>query len=189
MMGNHSKILYILVAVLFVALGFTFYQNEKLQLALRASSVTQPESSDPSTNAALADVVVGSTTPAALNIIGNVTQVGGNTLQIKDQTGAIDSVSVTANTKIQIAGALKTKAAFQNDIDAYNAQVKALLQDPVKNKAALAGIQMPSDQEITPGVFTDIAIGDQVLITASSIATDGTYVAALISKNTFVAPK
>lgn len=197
-MLTHTKITYVLFAVLFVALGFLLYQNEKLQMAshgrnsLSATALGGPTGAtlppNASSTAALADIIIGggSTAPVSTNVVfGTITKVGPNSMQIKDQTtGGADSISITANTKVQLAGALKDQATQQKELAAYNAQVTTLMKDPIKNKAALAAMRIPLAQTVTPGTLSDLAVGDEVMVSASSITSGNVYVATLISKST-----
>jgi hypothetical protein len=186
-MANQTKITYILFAVLFVAIGFLFYQNNKLEIALRSGSPSQAQTGlapNASTTAALASVTVGSL-PTTDNIAGTITTLGGNTLQIKDiNTGNIDSVSISSKTVIQIAGKIKDAVTQQKELAAYNAQVALLMNDPIKNKTALAAMQLPPTQEITPGNLSDLAVGDQVLLAASGVNSNDVYEAVSITKST-----
>ena len=188
---NHTKIIYALIALLFVALGFTLYQNQILRMGAR--TVASPNAlgvgaglPNASTTPSLADIVVGggSTTTTAGSAIGTIAQIGSNSMQIKDQnTGKTYEVSITPATKIQLAGAVKDPATIQTQLAAYNAQVAVLMKDPVKNKAALAAMQVPSVQDVTPLTLADLKIGDLVMVVASSITSGNVYVAASISKS------
>lgn len=191
MATNHIKIIYALLAVLFVALGFTLYQNQTLRMAVRTDGSSSQTSTvapqNASTTPSLADVVIGggSTTTIAGVAIGTINQIGNNEMQVKDQnTGKTYAISITPTTKIQLAGATKDAATQQKELAAYNAQVALLLKDPVKNKTALAAMRVPSVQEVTPITLADLKIGDLVMVSASSITSDNVYVAAIISKST-----
>lgn len=186
MAANQTKIIYFLFAALFVAMGFLFYQNQKLQIALRNGGPYQAQADsapNASTTSALASVTVGSL-PATDNITGTITTLGSNTLQIKDiNTGTTDSVSINSKTAIQIAGKIKDTITQQKELAAYNAQVALLMQDPLKNRAALAAMQLPPTQEITPGKLSDLVMGDHVMVAASGVDSTGVYEAVSITQS------
>lgn len=188
---THTKVTYFLFAVLFMALGFLFYQNQKLQIALRSGGTYQASAglgANASTTAALAGITVGSS-QVTDNVSGVITQLGGNSMQLKDQTtGSEDSISIAADTKVQIDGAIKDPSTQQKELAAYNAHVQTLIQDPIKNKAALAALQVPTGQAVTAGTLSDLAPGDFVMVTASSVASGNVYVASLISKSAASTP-
>jgi hypothetical protein len=195
-MLSHTKIIYVLIAVLFVALGFMFYQNQKIQTVARTSGTSPSQNPvvptyDASTTAALASITVGSPPTATNNInnvMGTITLLGSNSMQIKDQmTGSTDTVSITSGTQVQLAGALKDAATFQKELAAYNVQVQMLMKDPIKNKMALAAMQVPINQEVSPGTLADLAVGNSVMVVTSNITSGNVYVASSIYKSTATA--
>jgi hypothetical protein len=188
--SSHTKIIYVLMAVLFIGLGALLYQNEKLQMEVSrgGTSGSAAIQLNASSTAALAGISIGPANPVTDNVSGTVTQLGGSSFQIKDSGGNVHTVSIGSNTKVQLAGAIKDAVTQQNELAAYNAQVQTLMQDPVKNKAALAALQFPTAQVLTPGTVADLAVGDSVTVAASSITSGGVYVAVAIYKNTVPAP-
>jgi hypothetical protein len=104
-------------------------------------------------------------------------------MQVKEQDGSVKTVSITSSTKFTIAGKLKDQATRQREIDAYNAQVNLLLKDPEKNKAALAAMQLPPAQEVTPATASDFTVGDAVVINTAGAGSNGVYTATTVTKN------
>jgi hypothetical protein len=177
------KIIYAALVLLLVGQGVMFYK-----IFYPGGSTSSLESShaapgqQPTNSPDLSGIVVGGAGTVTNTISGTIAQLSTGSLQIKDETGTTDTVSVTADTVVQIGGKMKDMVTQQKELAAYNQQVNALMQDPVKNKEALAALRLPLAREFTPATFNDLAVGDLVTVTASSTAT-GAYVAVIITKN------
>jgi hypothetical protein len=179
--STHIKIVYALLLVVLLSQVVVLYEDKKLQAGGSAHS-DAPLASSNSNIAIPTDISVGPSATVGINVVGTITQIGSNSFQVKDQTGAINLVSVDANTKLQLAGKLADAATQQKNMTAYNAQVTQLLQDPVKNKAALASMQFPQAQQISPIPFSALQVGDSVLVVAGSVDSNGTYSANTVTK-------
>jgi hypothetical protein len=184
---HHIKILYVLVLLLLVGLiGLAYLNTHNMKSIAGAGATDGPASGNTSTTvqADLSTITVGDGGVMANSVAGTITSLSGAQMQLKDATqGATDIVSINTNTKFEIAGKLKDPATIQKDLAAYNAQVALLMKDPIANKAALAALQVPSTQTVTPATLADFRVGDQVLVAATSIDASGTSVEATITKN------
>lgn len=183
---RHIKILYGLVVLLLavvVGMGALWRYSPNSGPGLSVGQNT-PGTHVASSTPDLSKVIVGDGGSAMQYARGAITELGSNSMKVKDSnTGAVDTVAISANTKLQLGGKVKDTATQQQDLAAYNAQVTTLMKDPVKNQAALAALQIPSAQIMTSATLADFRVGDTVLITASSVDSSGTYVATVITKN------
>lgn len=115
---------------------------------------------------------------------GTIADLTGSSIKVKTADGSIASLAIDANTKFESLGPVKSTAEMQKEMDAYNAQVKLLLQDPVKNKEALAALVPPPPQARTPMTLADFTVGEQVEAAAVSKNSSGVYIAYSIVKDT-----
>lgn len=180
MPATHIKVIYSLVVVLFLLNGFTLFQVYQLQVYVPGGSAQG--GAGQAVQGAGQNIIVGAA-PLLDNIAGIIVSIGTNSLQIKDKGGAVVAVSVAANTPVKLAGKMKDAATRQKELDAYNAQVNQLIQDPVKNKAALAALELPPLQEVSPISFSDLHMGDTVLVAANGTDAAGAYSALSVTKS------
>jgi hypothetical protein len=183
---KHIKILYGLVVVLLVVvvgIGLLWHYSAK-NTPMYAAGQNMPVLAASSTQPDLSKVVVGAGGAVMQYAKGTITEVGGNSIKIKDaNTNAVDTIAISANTTLQIGGKIKDSATQQKELAAYNAGVTTLLKDPVKNQAALAALRLPSTEVLTPATLADFSVGDVVLVSAGSIDASGTYIATIVTKN------
>ena len=181
-MPNHIKILFALNALFFLALigMFIYLTKSGQQLQVNGQLGQIPPTGQ---QAAPADIVGNSANiPDALKQ-GQVTQINGDTLSLKDAaSGQTYTVATNAKTQIEIAGQPKSQVEYQKEMSAYNVQVQQLMQDPVKNKAALASLVLPIPIELKSATFADVIAGDSIEVTAASPITGTSFTAVKIVK-------
>ena len=166
--------------------GVIFYVQYSQQSFAHSDSFTSTSNpAEVSNSLALNTVTVGGGSGnAAQTKNGTILKLNSNSLQIKDSlTQNVYTFSVTAMTKVQLLGAFKDQVEYQKELDAYNAQVKVLLQDPIKNKAALAALRLPAAQLTSSITIDDLNVGDSVMVEASSDTANNNYIANIIFKS------
>lgn len=185
MTPNHVKILYALNGLFFCALvALSLYTIPKYQQQPHVGQLTNGAPIDASTKAALESVTVGSNTDSpAANKNGAITQINGRVLTVKDtSSGQAYTVSTNSDTKVILVGAQKNPVLYQKEMDAYYAQVKLLMQDPIKNKAALASLTIPDPVELKTGTLADLVVGDTVDAQAAAPIASTSFTAVKIFK-------
>jgi len=184
MTPNHLKILYVLNALFFCALiGLFLYIPSGSRVLPLGQNISGAPIGAPQA-ATTTSVVVGKSTndPEALKT-GPITQINGGVLTIEDVISAQTyAVSANGDTKIQLIGSQKDPAKYKKEMDAYYAQIKLLMQDPIKNKDALLLLTIPAPVELQPGTLADFAVGDSIEATAASPVTNKSFTAVKIVK-------
>src|SRR5882724_3142153 len=152
MTSNHIKTLYVLNALLVCAvLAFFFFYIHAPQISSGTGPIGSGIVPPGRPLADQATVAVGNSAdnPAA-NRIGLITQISGNTLTVKDSSsGEVYTITTNSDTAVVLVGPQKDPVAYQKELDAYYAQVKQLVQDPIKNKIALGALTIPDSAELT----------------------------------------
>ena len=182
------KVLYALIGLLLLGQIYVVYVVQHSGVvAMEKPIVADQLPSDQrasTTLSNLADIRVGGS-QALDTILGTVVQVGNGTLQIKERgTNAVDTISVTTNTDLELGGPMKDNATQQKELAAYNEQIKILIKDPEANKAALAAMKLPSPQILTPIVLSALQAGDAVVVAANNSDPKGVYPAVSVIKLT-----
>jgi hypothetical protein len=182
--SSHIKILYGLVLALLtgmIVMADAWHQSQKAALPLMQGQNIAANA--PAPTPALSGIVVGGGGPAVIDVVGTITGLSGGSVKVNVfNQNTTDAVVIGAATQFEIVGQFKDPATIQKELAAYNAQVDDLLKDPVKNKAALAAMRVPSPQTVTPATLADFKVGDQILVAATSTDASGAYIATVISK-------
>jgi hypothetical protein len=178
MTPNHIKTLYALnIVSLCAVFGLFFLYVRAPQQSLGIDQFGATSKMQP-----VRDVFVGNNadTPAA-RIQGPILQVIGSVLTVKDRaTEQTYAVSINAGTKIERVGPQKNSAEYQKEMDAYYAQIKLLMQDPVKNKVELSSLVIPTPIQLTSDTPASLALGDVVEVIAASPITGESFTAVKI---------
>ena len=154
-MASRDTILYIILGVLTLGMLYMFYSNYQLRQAL------MPEAGGPG-DPALEGIEVGNESVLnAPHVSGTAKNVSANTLTLQTETEAI-TIHVPPGAPIVKVGRMKTEAEMNDDLALYNAEVNELMQDPQRNKEALARIAVPSTSVETPVALSTIRAGARV---------------------------
>lgn len=154
-MTSRDTILYIILGVLALGMLYMFYSNYQLQQAL------MPEVGGPR-DPALQGIEVGNKSVLnAPHVSGTAKTVSTNSLTLQTEAEMI-TINVPPGVPIVKVGRTKTEAEINADLALYNAEVNELMQDPQRNKEALARIAVPSMSVETPLALSAIRAGAQV---------------------------
>lgn len=152
---NKDIVLYSILGILGIGMLYMFYSNYQLQRAL------MPEVGGPG-DPALQGIEVGN--KSVLNspqVGGSAKTVSKNSFTMQTETGTL-TINVSPGIPVVKVGRTKTEAEINADLALYNAEVNELMQDPQRNKEALARIAVPSMSVETPIALSAIRAGAQV---------------------------
>ncbi len=161
------KPLHYLYPILFLVL-FAL-QTYTLWIVLRFSS-TQAAVQSPQAQAAQAQQGTGTFTigSAQASFSGTVQNVNPGALTIKLLGGGTQITLLTSSTQYVKQGVMKDTATQESDLAAYNAQIKTLMADPVKNESALEHMNLPLPYETTMVSPSAVTVGSSVVVIANN---------------------
>lgn len=172
---NQNAVLWALVVVLCVGVGYGLYQNTQLRQALEQEVVMGAPSARTQVVANMP--IVGQD---ALFARGTVDRIEGRTLwYVPAYDGAVVRADAS-DAEVLVALALKTEAEQRADQEAQEAQLKVWYQNPEANRERITRLHAPLAFVVEPIELSELKSGDSVFIFADTEDSRGLHAVRVV---------
>jgi hypothetical protein len=159
----HLLLLGLLILILIGVAGYALYQVQDLKNAVTEVSQASEISS-----------------PSVFYDYGSIKNIGKNSLVITSAEGNDIPVAVSNSTAI-VESTPKNIQDYDNELTQYNAELAQLRAK--NNQAEINALAFPSGVTTQPIQFSDLAVGDNLVVTCSAQQSVGTCEATQVMKS------